>query len=353
MSPLYDFEACNRLPIFDVAQKLGLDVRNSAARCWRPSHEDRRPSVALVRRANRWRCERCDAGKSWRSCLELVMEKLNFDLKQAGAWFGENFHVPELKTSPRASPSRNTRRSEPLTTLPQLVATEWFRSLSLARRAVFVDLFAIEAEQGATFRMSIRKLAERLGMAPNTVTDAVHYFEGIDLLSIKRGRAAADRNATNTYQLKVRAARFQNLLFGKGKRVLEKSGEVHTTDPSRTTSQTSSVSRSFEGTSSQPLTHLRSEGTSSQPLTHRIDTEAETPRDEIASVERSESTSSQPLTHPSEKGSAPRMSQCPCGSYAVRRLASGELECQTCGAISPPLGKPRRRGTEKVVRGAV
>ena len=84
---LYDFPACRQVPILDVATKLGLDLRGSSVRCWR--HADRSRSVVLARRANRWRCERCDAGKSWRSCLELVMEKLDLDSKQAGAWFGE------------------------------------------------------------------------------------------------------------------------------------------------------------------------------------------------------------------------------------------------------------------------
>src|SRR5437660_6140030 len=127
------------------------------------------------------------------------------------------------------------------------------------------------------FQMSMRELAQRLGMAENTARTALGFLEhtGGGLLVIKRRRVSVDCNAKNSYELNVKSATFQNLLVGKGKRVLERSGEQQTTHPGAFTAQTLRVSRENEGTSPQESMYQQSESTSAQDLRNETNTEPE------------------------------------------------------------------------------
>ncbi len=78
----------NELPIEEVAEKLGLEVRRHKALCFK--HSDHNPSITFSMSKNIYRCWVCGVGGG---PIKLVQDKEGWNFKEACIWLGHNFNV--------------------------------------------------------------------------------------------------------------------------------------------------------------------------------------------------------------------------------------------------------------------
>jgi DNA primase len=78
-----DIERLRNIPIEEVAERLGLEVRHHKSLC--PFHDDSHPSLTYNRRYNRYRCFVCDAHGD---TINLVMAYMHKSFVEACAWLG-------------------------------------------------------------------------------------------------------------------------------------------------------------------------------------------------------------------------------------------------------------------------
>ncbi len=90
------------LPIEGVAERLGLQV--SRHKCLCPFHADNHPSLSFCVRKNMYRCFVCGASGG---TIDLVMNYLNKDFKEACRWLADEHNVilSDPKPSAEKSPS--------------------------------------------------------------------------------------------------------------------------------------------------------------------------------------------------------------------------------------------------------
>ena len=90
------------LPIEGVAERLGLQV--SRHKCLCPFHADNHPSLSFCVRRNTYRCFVCGASGG---TIDLVMNYLNKDFKEACRWLADEHNVilSDPKPSAEKSPS--------------------------------------------------------------------------------------------------------------------------------------------------------------------------------------------------------------------------------------------------------
>jgi len=89
---LPDIQAAKRIPIDEVADRLGLDRHGRMIRCWRPQnhqHGDRTPSVGIQARKNRVKCFVCDAKRL--SPVDLVQNVWGIETFDALRWLDAHF----------------------------------------------------------------------------------------------------------------------------------------------------------------------------------------------------------------------------------------------------------------------
>lgn len=83
------------VPIVEVAERLGLEVRNNRMRCFCPqnhAHGDRTPSVSLSPERNRYRCWVCKHVKG--DAIELVRQVRGCGFSEAVQWLETHFQLP-------------------------------------------------------------------------------------------------------------------------------------------------------------------------------------------------------------------------------------------------------------------
>ena len=90
MKNVCDLSPLKRIPIIEVAKRLGIPVRGTKAMCF-TGHDKASPSLSFLKSRNTWRCFGA-CGKHGDS-IALVMEKENLDFKSALTWFAQNFGV--------------------------------------------------------------------------------------------------------------------------------------------------------------------------------------------------------------------------------------------------------------------
>lgn len=90
MSTTTDLSALKKIPIIDVAKRLGIQVRGTKAMCF-VGHDKTSPSLSFLKSRNSWRCFGA-CGKHGDG-IRLVMEKEGLDFKSALEWFARNFGV--------------------------------------------------------------------------------------------------------------------------------------------------------------------------------------------------------------------------------------------------------------------
>lgn len=84
----YEIEKLRGIPILDVAERLGLDVK--ARKCLCIVHDDHTPSMTFDMRKNTYRCWACGAHGD---TLDLVMKVLNLPFRQACEWLANEHNV--------------------------------------------------------------------------------------------------------------------------------------------------------------------------------------------------------------------------------------------------------------------
>lgn len=87
----HDLEEIKQIPIKDVAQDLGINVRGNACRCINSNHEDKHPSMVLYPENNRFKCMVCPDVRG--SNIDLVMIKDGVSFKEAVRYLGERWGV--------------------------------------------------------------------------------------------------------------------------------------------------------------------------------------------------------------------------------------------------------------------
>ena len=85
----FDLQPLRNLPIEEVAERLGLEVIRHKALC--PFHDDHHASLSFNTRRNTYRCFVCDAHGG---TIDLVMQTLHKDFRQACAWLSNNSIEP-------------------------------------------------------------------------------------------------------------------------------------------------------------------------------------------------------------------------------------------------------------------
>lgn len=84
----------------DVAERLGMEVKNHKALCVIPSHQDHHPSLAFLgaERKN-WFCFVCNQGGD---SIKLVMEKTGWSFIDACVWLCNQFGISQEEALPKA-----------------------------------------------------------------------------------------------------------------------------------------------------------------------------------------------------------------------------------------------------------
>lgn len=94
---LPDFKYINRIPITDIARKLGFEFANNGKiACWHSEgHKDRRPSFLRVLESNKVKCDACN--NEAMSVLTMVKDYGHFDsLLEAAECIAIDFDVPRI-----------------------------------------------------------------------------------------------------------------------------------------------------------------------------------------------------------------------------------------------------------------
>lgn len=92
----YEIQRLRDLPIEGVAERLGLRVTRHKCLC--PFHDDHHASLTLSTRRNTYRCFACGAGGG---TIDLVMQHLGKDFREACRWLADSHNVIIDEYQPR------------------------------------------------------------------------------------------------------------------------------------------------------------------------------------------------------------------------------------------------------------
>jgi DNA primase len=90
MNVFHDLSQLKRIPIIEVARRLGIQVHGTKAMCF-SGHDRATPSLSFLIAKNTWRC--FGACGKYGDTIALVMEKEHLDFKSALGWFADQFGV--------------------------------------------------------------------------------------------------------------------------------------------------------------------------------------------------------------------------------------------------------------------
>ena len=126
----FDTERLNAIPITEVAQALGYELRKAGSVCKTlcPWHEDSHPSLTLYERTNENRCY-CFACSGGGSVIDFVMQSKQCDFREACSWLSSRFGIVSMSTShtpmPKPQPKPKPKPKEPTYTyIPQGMVDE-------------------------------------------------------------------------------------------------------------------------------------------------------------------------------------------------------------------------------------
>lgn len=106
----------NSLPIEDVADKLGIEVKKHKALCF--NHDDHSPSISFSISKNIYKCWVCNVGGN---PIKLVREKEKCSFQEACLWLSEKFDI----WYPQKRLDRNTFKRSPIkVSLPRRKETQ-------------------------------------------------------------------------------------------------------------------------------------------------------------------------------------------------------------------------------------
>lgn len=212
-----DIREAKRIPITDVADRLGIERCGAMWRCWRPNnhkHADHTPSVSVWRRKNRVRCFNCD-GRTL-STVDVVQSVRRLDVFAALLWLDENFGpLPRIEKKRRNQdssshwygPAGKGGRLEAVI-LSGLLAE---LSNNEARLLFVLDSFCdVEANRCT---MSYRALQRYSGIRGDRhLAAAIRGLRRIHLLEVERGSGGRGRSQCSGYSLTVEHVDFLALV---------------------------------------------------------------------------------------------------------------------------------------------
>jgi len=88
MMDKFDIDRLNNLPIKEVADKLGLRLRNNICLCF--LHEEKTPSFHIYSKKNIWKCFGCGDGGS---VIKLVEKYYGYEFIEACKWLSNEFGI--------------------------------------------------------------------------------------------------------------------------------------------------------------------------------------------------------------------------------------------------------------------
>jgi len=102
----FDTERLNKLPIKEVAEKLGLQLHKNKCHCF--IHEEKTPSFSIFPKKNIWKCFGCGEGGG---VIKLVEKFNNSDFIEACKWLENTFGITNHNLK-QPSPKRKTIKTE-------------------------------------------------------------------------------------------------------------------------------------------------------------------------------------------------------------------------------------------------
>ncbi|MBN2776530.1 MAG: toprim domain-containing protein [Bacteroidales bacterium] len=84
----FEPEILNKLPILEVASRLGIVVNKKTTKCF--IHEEKSPSLKFNTSKNYWKCFGCNAGGS---VIDLVSNYYNWSFSEACLWLANEFGI--------------------------------------------------------------------------------------------------------------------------------------------------------------------------------------------------------------------------------------------------------------------
>ena len=86
--PPYIIEKLDALSVYDVAERLGVDVVRNHALCF--MHDDHHPSMVFKKSSNSWKCYVCNVGGH---SIELVKRYKDYSFQEACIWLARSFNI--------------------------------------------------------------------------------------------------------------------------------------------------------------------------------------------------------------------------------------------------------------------
>lgn len=94
----YDLDNLNKIPILQVAEKLGLKVIRKTSSCF--LHDEKSPSLKFNTNKNYWKCFGCGEGGS---VIDLVCKKTGLTFPEACKWLSNDFQIGKIYSTRSAS----------------------------------------------------------------------------------------------------------------------------------------------------------------------------------------------------------------------------------------------------------
>lgn len=220
---LPDIQAAKRIPIDEVADRLGLDRQGGMIRCWRPEnhqHGDRTPSVGIQLRKNRVKCFVCDAKRL--SPVDLVQSVWGVETFDALRWLDAHFGpLPRIEKGKHLSHSsfaESRGRAGLNGRLEPLVRAGVLAELSDAEVRLLQVFDAFCDPSTNTCTLSYAALKRFAGIAKDkTISNALKRLRNIHAIEVQRGslqRVLAGHivSRCSTYMLTLEHSDFLRLL---------------------------------------------------------------------------------------------------------------------------------------------
>jgi hypothetical protein len=220
VSQLPDFDYIRtKISIVAVARTLGIEVgKGYRARCWRAENHrngDANPSLSFQVKKNRGMCFVCDP-HTW-SNIDLVMLRLECDMRAAVNWIVERFPVPLLPAGSHIKkreawfPRYRSGVNENVMTL--LVKSGIWSDLTHAEKSVLAVLITFIDNQNGYAETSYRGIMRYAGVGSQaTVAKAIRRFEQMRVLRIRRQPGGLLFRGVNQYVLTIDDPEFDLLL---------------------------------------------------------------------------------------------------------------------------------------------
>ena len=208
----------NRIPIADVAQKLGLACHGKIVYCWHPenhAHGDADPSVRVFVKKNKLRCFVC---MSTFSTIDLVQDVRHCSLRDAVAWIVARYpNIPQVPKGKHIESRQSWRVTFRVgvsgSRIETLVRSGLWSRLSMAERSIVPVLDILTANESGIAEISYRGLMRYAGLGSQTsVANSVKHLEKLHLLKIRRLHLTRTRRACNVYSLTFDEPLFIELL---------------------------------------------------------------------------------------------------------------------------------------------